>query len=150
MSSSSTRTLSSQESERIARILAVDIVSWQWNWRGRLTHLVEGRWSKLGQIEERGVISQQIKAVLGPFISDITVTRRGVLRVDYGKLAKEVYEVAVLLDREYRRTTTKQNRVLALNSLITAHVPPEPQAGAVGLLAITKLYADEMKLTNSI
>lgn len=149
MSSSSTRTLSSQESERIARILAVDIVSWQWNWRGRLTHLVEGRWSKLGHIEERGVISQQIKEVLGPFIPDITVMRRGALRVDYGKLAEEAYEVALLLDREYRRTTTKQNRALTLNSLVTAHVPPEPQAGAVGLLAITKLYADEMKPTNS-
>lgn len=146
MSSSSTRALSSQESERIARILAIDIVSWQWNWRGRLTHLIEGRWSKLGQAEERGVIAQQVKEILGPFVPDVTVTRRGVVRVNYGKLAEEAYKVAQLLDREYRRTTPKQDRVLALNSLITTHVPPEPQAGATSLLAITKRYAEVLHI----
>lgn len=146
MSSSSTRALSSQESERIARILAIDIVSWQWNWRGRLTHFVEGRWSKLGQAEERGVIAQQVKEILGPFIPDVTVTRRGVVRVNYGKLAEEAYKVAQLLDREYRRITPKQHRVLTLNSLITTHVPPEPQAGATSLLAITKRYAEALHI----
>lgn len=137
--------MTGKESERIARILAIDIVSWQWNWRGRLTHLIEGKWSKLGQSKEQGVIAQQVKEVLGPSIPNIVVQRRGALRVDYGKLAAEAYEVVQLLDRQYRHATPKSQRHLDLEALITAHVPPYPQEGAVALLAITKLYHDTLQ-----
>ncbi len=91
------------------------------------------------------MLAQQVKEQLGPAIPKVVTEEDGALKVDYGYLAAIAYEVAKHLDTQYQQLRTKDSPWLDLDSLIERYAPPEQQAGAVALLAITKLYAREIK-----
>jgi hypothetical protein len=131
------------KAELIARLCAIDIVSWRWNVKGLLVNLLYGHFSKLRNNTEEGVIAQNVRDELSDYFPGVTTTSRaGVLRVDYGMLANIAYEVLPYIEARYKLSPVPPDdgSNLILSDLLRQYLTNDTQLAAVRLLALVQLY----------
>jgi hypothetical protein len=131
-----------------ARLCRIDIVSWRWNFRGRLFFLFSSDFFKAWHRTEIGVIAQTVKRELGDIYPNIVVKNRlGAYTVDYGCLANLSLEALPDLDRLYQIAFKSQPETepLVLQKLLDKYLTSDTQLAAVRLLALVHLYNERLQ-----
>lgn len=132
------------KAELNARLLSIDIVSWQWNERGLAIHAAENRPEKLKNTPEIGVIAQDIRDKLQDLFPDIIVYHStGLLMVNYYMLGELSKTVLHYLNDIYQKNISNDleiNDKLNLDALLKKYQTDDIQLYATKLLALVKIY----------
>jgi hypothetical protein len=133
-----------QVAELNTRLLAIDVVSWQWNNKGLAIHVAEGRLYKLKNDPEIGVLAQNARdALFDMFPSIISYHQTGALMVNYDLIVELSNIVLHYLDNKYQRLLANQptsEKTLDLPKLIHKYKTDNPQITAARFLTLVKLY----------
>jgi hypothetical protein len=133
-----------QVAELNTRLLAIDVVSWQWNNKGLAIHVSEGRLHKLKNDPEIGVLAQNARDALHDFFPHIiSYHQTGALMVNYSLLVELSNIVLQYLDKRYLLLDTKKHlpgKTLDLSKLLHKYYTKDVQILAARLLTLVKLY----------
>lgn len=133
-----------QVAELNTRLLAIKVVSWQWNNKGLGIHVAEGRLYKLKNDPEIGVLAQNARdALFDLFPSVISYHQTGALMVNYGLIIELANIVLGYLDTTYQHLIANQparEKSLDLPKLIHKYKTDNPQITAARFLTLVKLY----------
>jgi hypothetical protein len=134
-----------EKAELNTRLLSINIVSWQWNEKGLKIHKAEGRTEKLKNTPEMGVLAQDVRDKLQDlFPHIILIHKTGALMVNYELIAELAKQILEHLDKLYRHSDPKGKK-LQLKALIKKYQTDDIQLYATRLLALVKLYNQEIK-----